>query len=546
MGSLASNSLAQASNREYVTKPLTERGNSYFRIFRAVPNRDWPGEANVHFAALYLSRQSASEVRLAQSHTSSKSDALAVSVATISSYLDEYPDFDLVGLPSEVPSAWQGFILRGNFSIHRQPDESPFGAIEQIPESERDALAGYLNTHAIQRKPRPTPPDVVIDFFEPIRKQGLEDASSDQQREWLEENYPVLLDQLQSRSPHAPDDSCVYEQRMELEDSQSNLPHKERWWLFGSVRHGLRDAWEEEKEFTAFPRVTKIWSPLRIQKHVSIPGAEKGLRICPMDKIFVAPKFRGFHLAVCSSFLFEMFTRRRCGTLKSDLNFSPTDVFPYFPWPWKPEAGTEQLTIGEPPNQTRESLKEAVDELLDLRTDILENPNSHGLSRSVVGGPTDLYNLYDADPERDDAPQEAASSAIEKLRQAHVDLLDAVLRAYGWTGIANDLSREDWTFDRPWLDRTQRFVPPEPVRAELFSRLDDLNSERFELERDMMIGLIGENLPEDGLTKTDFREEEPFSEMPIDEHQFEAFMEHEEQKMGDSRVKKEGYRWYAN
>jgi hypothetical protein len=194
----------------------------------------------------------------------------------------------------------------------------------------------------------------------------------------------------------------------------------------------------------------------------------------------------------------------------------------------------------------KESLGEAIEDLLNLRTDILENPNSHGLSRSVVGGPTDLYNLYDADPEGEDAPQEAASSAIEKLRQAHVDLLDAVLRAYGWTGIANDLSREDWTFDRPWLDRTQRFVPPEPVRAELFSRLDDLNSERFELERDMMIGLIAENLPEDGLTKTEFREEEPFSEMPIDDDQFEAFMEHEQEKMGDSRVKKEGYRWYAN
>jgi hypothetical protein len=264
-----------------------------------------------------------------------------------------------------------------------------------------------------------------------------------------------------------------------------------------------------------------------------------------MDVLFVAPQFDSEEIAVVSSFLFEMFTRRRCSSLETRLRFTPTDVFPFFPWPWEPEVKGASLTIGEPSDQVKESLRDAIEDLLELRTDILENPSSHGLTRSQIGGPTDLYNLYDADPEADDAPVGAETSAIEQLRQAHVDLLDAVLRAYGWDDIAGDLSREDWTFDRPWLDRTLRFVPPESVRAELFDRLDTLNSERFELEREMMIDLIAEHLPEDGLTKTGFREEEPFSEMPIDSDQFEAFMEHEQQKGGDSRVRKGTYRWFS-
>lgn len=34
--------------------------------------------------------------------------------------------------------------------------------------------------------------------------------------------------------------------------------------------------------------------------------------------------------------------------------------------------------------------------------------------------------------------------------------------------------------------------------------------------------------------------------LPIDNDQFETFMEHAQEKMGDSQVKKEGYRWYPN
>jgi hypothetical protein len=477
----------------------------------------------------------------------SDSDGIATAVPTdtVSSYLDEYPDFDLRELFSEGPTAWQGFILRGNFSLHREPEESAFDAIGDVPREERDALSGYLNPNGVQHQPRPTPSDVVIDFFENLREEGLVGADPDEQRTWLLENYPILFEQLQTRSPHAPDEPSVYEQRMALEESSSNRRHKEKWWLFASARKGLRTDWEGVSRMTTFPAVTKVWAPFALPKHIQSGSGREKVRACPMHNLYVAPSLNSKHNAVVFSFLFEMFTRRRCSSLETRLRFTPTDVFPFFPWPWEPEVKGASLTIGEPSDQVKESLRDAIEDLLELRTDILENPSSHGLTRSQIGGPTDLYNLYDADPEADDAPVGAETSAIEQLRQAHVDLLDAVLRAYGWDDIAGDLSREDWTFDRPWLDRTLRFVPPESVRAELFDRLDTLNSERFELEREMMIDLIAEHLPEDGLTKTDFREEEPFSEMPIDSDQFEAFMEHEQQKGGDSRVRKGTYRWFS-
>ena len=117
-----------------------------------------------------------------------------------------------------------------------------------------------------------------------------------------------------------------------------------------------------------------------------------------------------------------------------------------------------------------------------------------------------LYNLYDSGPHGENLRPSADAPAVEKLRQSHVDLLDTVLRAYGWDNIANDNRRKDWTFDRPWLDRPQRFVPPEPVCAKLFACIDKLNPERFQRERDMMVGIIADHLPDDGLTKTGLHE----------------------------------------
>jgi len=545
VGSLATNSIAQASNREYITKPLTAGDSSPFQLFRALPNREWPGEANVHFAALYLSRQASKQSFIVRPDFAVEGHPeRAQYVDRISSYMDKYPDFDLREMLHEGSTVAQGFILRGNFSVHRQPGESLTEAVEAVPVSERDALVAYLNADDVQQNPQATPSDVVIDFFEPLKQAGILADSPSEQESWLEENYPRLFEQIQARSPHAPEEKCVAEQRSELNNDAHNRSHKDYWWLFGSVRQGLRSAWESVDDVIAFPRVIKVWTPFRLPKHLSLPGGELQLRICPMDKIYSAPRFGEEHFAVTASFLFEMIVRRQCGTLKSDLNFSPTDVFPYFPWPWEPimEDGG-RLTSGEPDVQTSTLLQEAAQSVLELRTSILQNPTAHDLTRQQVGGPTDLYNLFDADPSREGALEGADSNSIDQLREAHVAMLRAVVDAYGWHDLSDQLHRSDWTFDHPWLDRSKRFVPPESVRAELFKRIDEKNSERFETECNLLTDYIIDHLPSEGLTKTGFNDHPPFSGLPIDADTFEMLMEREEEVGEDTRVQKSGYRW---
>jgi len=464
--SLATNSICQSKHRNRVLKPMFD---SEFDCYRAVKSRIWGQEANVNVSMIHLKRKKKSEDHDEDDLCLDKGSGRFDKVEYISSYLDEYPDFELEKLPQVSQNSlrvFRGKCLRGNFSIHRKPGQSLSDAVEAVPESEREALCAYLNARSVQQKPRPTPSDVVIDFYEVLKNAGLEDASSETQLNWLEVNYPVTLNFLRERSTHALNKECVFEQRIALSDSSSDSPHKKRWWLYGSVRQGLREAWEDSDEVVAFPIVIKIWSPFLLSKTLKVdPGSKSKLRICPTDKLFIAPQYKHEHIAVSSSILFEMFVRRRCVTLKSDLSLSSTNVFPYFPWPWQKD---------EPLEKVRESLSNSAKNLIEVRTSILENPTKYNLTRSQIGGPTDLYNIYDSDPDGSNPVEGSNNPQIQMLRQAHVDLLDEVLRAYGW----EDLLPINWVFDRPWLDQSLRFVPDAEARLKMYKRIVSLNQKR--------------------------------------------------------------------
>jgi hypothetical protein len=210
--------------------------------------------------------------------------------------------------------------------------------------------------------------------------------------------------------------------------------------------------------------------------------------------------------------------------LETRLRFTPTNVLPYFPWPWKPDIEEGQLTTGNPDDEeVRAELQTAIENVEELRSEFLENPDDHGLSRDQIGGPTDLYNVYDSNPNGDEPVPNADEDAIDALRNAHVELLQAVLRAYArdaeqaelpatpldpgrswdelaeeWSILAEQCSRDGWDFQRPWLDRTERFVPMEPYRAKMFELIDRHNTLRAEQE----VAMLGEHVLE-VLTETD-------------------------------------------
>ncbi len=163
--------------------------------------------------------------------------------------------------------------------------------------------------------------------------------------------------------------------------------------------------------------------------------------------------------------------------MEDRLRFSPSQVFPFFPFPWASvvDKDRERLNPLAPPKALEMTLGKAATAVLDHRQAVLDHPAKHGLGhvgKSDSFGPTKLYNLYD-DPE-------CNVPAIQQLRELHVALTRAVLDAYGWTDL-----KPRWEFGTPWIDGTTRYFPDAAARAAILDRLQKLNHERHALELEL-------------------------------------------------------------
>lgn len=363
------------------------------------------------------------------------------------SFLDGGVETVLHELPEQDGIAFQGMISRGPFD--RELD-----FVNRVPESERHALYAYLNNRDVQQQPAPDARRVIVDVYDELVAAALESADPSHQEAWLESRIPFLYEHLRRD---------VFPWRLELPDSQRNKKARTRPWLFEEVRPGLRRAWAGLSTVVGIGTVGKVLKPTL----VPLLDRRSGLRIAPTNNLFLVPTESPAVIGLMNSLVFEAMVRRHCSTLGVGLNFSSTDVFPYFPFPWKgqPTDNKYVAPVLNPPADVEQRLAPIVNALLNLREEILTQPTT------AFRGPTALYNAFD-NPD-DKRPE------IQALREAHLALEAAVLAEYGWS----DLAEKPWVFDRPWIDGTWRFVPNAETRREYLRRLERLNHEQGRLRR---------------------------------------------------------------
>lgn len=359
------------------------------------------------------------------------------------SFLDGGVETQLVELPEQRMIAYQGMTPRGPFD--RELD-----FVNRVPESERHALYAYLNNRDVQQQPSPSAQRVIIDVYDDLLTAGLGAATPNAQETWLKSNLPSLYKELQA---------TVFRMREKLPDSNSNAPHKERWWLFGSVREGLRAAWHGLDRIIVIGTVGKVFKPTE----VLTLDPRLNIRVSPTHAFFVIPSESRAVASVLSSILFETLVRRSCSSLQTTLRFTPSEVFPYFPFPWKgqPTDNKYVAPVLNPPTDVEQRLAPIANALLKLREEIMAQPTA------AFRGPTALYNAFDNPDDK--------RPAIQALREAHLALEAAVLAEYGWSDLAGP---DRWKFDRPWIDGTWRFVPNAETRREYLRRLERLNHEQ--------------------------------------------------------------------
>jgi hypothetical protein len=106
--------------------------------------------------------------------------------------------------------------------------------------------------------------------------------------------------------------------------------------------------------------------------------------------------------ATLSSSMHQVWAIKYGSTMRIDVNYSPSDVFLTFP---RPEPTAHLTAAGKELDEQRREIM--------LRRDL---------------GPTDLYNLVN-DPDR------VGDDDIDRLREIHAGVDEAVMAAYGWPDI---------------------------------------------------------------------------------------------------------------
>jgi hypothetical protein len=271
-------------------------------------------------------------------------------------------------------------------------------------------LFPFLNADDLNSRPDSSPSRWVINFQNwPLSRSNAPKTYSG----------PVATD--------FPDCLRIVEERVKPERAGNNdRRRREVWWQFTRPTLDLYEAVSNLAHILVGPITTKYWS-VSVYK----PGTVFSHAVV----VFALSEFSDF--SVLQSSIHDAWAREYSGSLETRLRYTPTDCFENFPFP----ANSPSVAVGE----TYENFRRRV-----------------MLTRQE--GLTETYNRFHNPSE--------TSEDIQKLRDLHVEMDNAVAAAYGWS---------DLKLDHGFHETKQgiRYTISEPARRDVLQRLLKLNHERY-------------------------------------------------------------------
>jgi len=395
LGIIATNTVAQGDTREVGLDRMVVGG---FTITRAVQSRSWPARsANLEYAAVWGTRgHVANEVlRVCDK----------VPVARISTFLE--PEGRISGQPERLAEnagiAFQGCVVLGTGFILDSEEAQAW--IAQDPRN-AEVLFPYLNGEDLNSRCDCSPSRWVIDFFNRSERESS--------------TY---------RLPFSRVVSDVRPERL-LKKQPS---YRTYWWQFAHKGTAWKAATANLDEVLVIALVSKTAIPVRVPT---------GQVFSHKLAVFATNRFTD--QAVLSSSLHLMWVMRYSSTMRTDLNYSPSDVFETFP---RPEPTPALETIGQTLDTERREIM--------LRRDL---------------GLTKLYNLVN-----DPGLEAGIDPDVDRMRAIHVELDAAVAAAYGWDDL--DLTHGFHTYRK-----MTRWTLSPATRVEILDRLLEENHRRAAAE----------------------------------------------------------------
>lgn len=416
IGMIATNTIAQGDTRSTGLQFLVKIG---FQIYHANVNLKWPVPgANVTVSIVHLAIGTpAALLKTASERDKLTPDELVLQldgkgVDAISSRLRPKPERpDPVSLKVNENLSYLGTKVYGQGFV-LTPEEREMLVAKDPRNAER--IFPYIGGQEVNSSPTQSHNRYVISFGQ----ESLEEA----------ERWPDLLDRVRE---------LVKPERDKLNDNPDGRRRKEYWWQFGRWTPAL---------YEAIARLDRVLVTSQVSKHVMFSFQPSNRIFSQKLIVFADSKIAPF--GILQSRLHVRWVWYLSSTMKTDINYSPTDCFVNFPFPSSKEHKSQV-----------EALEITASKLYDRRAQIM-------VDRQI--GLTDLYNLLTE-------PGDFPDDDIADLIQQHEDLDRAVLAAYGWSDI--DIP----PFPTPKTPEDQARL--QAFEDEIIDRLFQLNADRAELER---------------------------------------------------------------
>ena len=394
LGYLATNTIAQGDTSEVGLAQLIDRG---WTIHRAMSSTPWPGHASLEIAKLWMSAASWHGQKLLDGRWVGGVDEML--------YPASRSNWRKQRLAANKDQSFQGSIVLG-MGFTMSPEEAQ--TLIELDQHNEEILFPYLGGHDLNQSPTHTASRYVINFF---------DWSEEQSRTYKDCFRIIEQGVMPERQRRKPNGEYAL-----------RAPLPSRWWQYAEKRPKLYRTIARMDRVIVIALVSKTVVP------IFIPTGQVF-----SHKLGIFPYDDWFHLGILSSGFHFRWVVRYSSTLRTDTNYSPSEVFETFPQP-----------------HNSDSVPEA-SEALDNHRRPLMVANQIGL--------TTLYNRVHDPDDRD--------PSIGEMRRLHRNLDFAVRDSYGWHDIELDHGFHDVR------GAGLRFTFAPEAADEILERLLELNRDRF-------------------------------------------------------------------
>lgn len=420
---IATNTISQGDTRLGGLDYIINSG----QIIYAIRSMKWPGLAAVEVSLVSIYKGIWRRDKFLNNKKTSE----------ISAFLDnsiESQKMPLVLKKNENKSFIGSFALGNGFIIEKETKEK----IIRMNERNNEVIFHFINGNDINNNIEQYSNRFIINFFDQSQNECLEK---------YKEAFEIV-------------EKNVKPERMKNTYSKSA---KEKWWLYERPRLELYKAIADKSRCI----VTALTG-----KNLAFSFIKPGAVFSHATGVIASEN--SSEIAILQSTLHEIWAWKYCSSMGISLRYTPSDGFQTFPYPQNffEETEKEFEEIGEEYHEFRRQL------MLDMQIGLTKTYNLFHDPECNSGNIEKAKEIREFKQATLQISLEEAVERVEKLRELHKQMDEAVLEAYGWgagTTEPIDLAHDFYEVDYlPENDRVRYTISPE-ARKEVLKRLLELN-----------------------------------------------------------------------